>query len=180
MSEVGPGGSGATQASESDEELFPPENFAMVETGVYRSAFPRSKNIPFLRRLRLKTVIALVPEEVSDTMTRFYASQGTRLIKHGTDGNKWPFKEIGEAEFVAALRDVLNPANQPTLIHCNKGKHRTGSLVGVLRKVRGWALSSIFAEYLTFALTKARLEDQRFIENFDDLAFERELLAQDE
>jgi len=153
------------------EELFPPENFAMVETGIYRSAFPRSKNIPFLRRLRLKSVIVLVPEEVSETMTKFYSSVGTRLVRHGTDGNKWPFKEIEVNEMLLALADVLNPANQPALIHCNKGKHRTGSLVGMIRKVRGWALSSIFAEYLVFALPKARLEDQRFIENFDDQAF---------
>jgi len=168
MTDVAPAASASTPE---EEELFPPENFAMVEAGIYRSSFPRSKNIPFLRRLRLRSVIALVPEEVSETMTKFYNSQGIRLIKHGTDGNKWPFKEIDEQELSSALRDVLDPANQPALIHCNKGKHRTGSLVGVVRKVRGWSLSSIFAEYLTFALPKARLEDQRFIESFDDNKF---------
>lgn len=169
----------ATASAPEEEELFPPENFAMVEAGIYRSSFPRSKNIPFLRRLRLRSVVALVPEEVSETMTKFYNSQGIHLIKHGTDGNKWPFKEIDEQELSSALRDVLDPANQPTLIHCNKGKHRTGSLVGVVRKVRGWSLSSIFAEYLTFALPKARLEDQRFIENFDDNRFALGLRARD-
>lgn len=102
---------------------------------------------------------------------RFYSSSNIALIKQGSDGNKWPFKEIGEEVFHAALKSVLDPANRPVLIHCNKGKHRTGSLVGALRKVRGWAYSSIFAEYLDFALPKARLEDQRFIENFDDVAF---------
>jgi tyrosine-protein phosphatase SIW14 len=44
-------------------ELLPPQNFAMVESGVYRSSFPRTKNCSFLRSLNLKTVISLVPEE---------------------------------------------------------------------------------------------------------------------
>jgi tyrosine-protein phosphatase SIW14 len=160
--------------------MLPPENFAMVEAGIYRSAFPRSKNIPFLRRLRLRSVLALVPEDISETMTKFYAASNIRLIKHGTDGNKWPFKEICDDEVVMALRDALNPANQPVLLHCNKGKHRTGSVVGALRKVRGWGMSSIFAEYLAFAQPKARLEDQRFIEVFDDESFRRLIEAEEE
>lgn len=41
-------------------ELLAPENFAMVTKGVYRSAFPRSKNLTFLKSLGLKTVIPLV------------------------------------------------------------------------------------------------------------------------
>ena len=75
----------------------------------------------------------------------------------------------------------MDPKNQPLLIHCNevrsrkyllscfllafisteltshsshrlqKGKHRTGCLIGCLRRVRGWALSSIFDEYLLHA-----------------------------
>jgi hypothetical protein len=36
-----------------------------------------------------------------------------------------------------------------------------------LRKYRNWSLSCIFNEYLLYAAPKSRLEDQRFIENFD-------------
>ena len=78
------------------EEILAPENFAMVETGVYRSAFPRSKNIPFLRSLGLRAVVALIPEDYPVHMTDFYEQFGVKLISHGLDGNKWPFKEIDE------------------------------------------------------------------------------------
>jgi Tyrosine phosphatase family len=78
------------------EDLLAPENFAMVEAGVYRSAFPRSKNIPFLRSLRLRAVVALIPEDYPVHMTDFYEQCGVKLISHGLDGNKWPFKEIDE------------------------------------------------------------------------------------
>jgi len=76
-------------------------------------------------------------------------------------------------ELMMTLLAILNPANRPLLIHCNKGKHRTGSLVGCLRKIRGWSLSSIFSEYLIYALPKARLEDQICIESFNVLAFKQ-------
>ena len=148
-------------------EYLAPENFSMVEPGVYRSAFPRMKNASFLKRLKLKSVIPLVPEDYPAALAEFYEANGISLLCHGLDGNKWPFKAIDHIEFRKALVDILNPANRPLLIHCNKGKHRTGSLIGCLRKYREWAMSSIAFEYILFAAPKSRLEDQRFIEAFD-------------
>ncbi|XP_050288398.1 probable tyrosine-protein phosphatase DSP4 isoform X2 [Quercus robur] len=46
-------------------------------------------------------------------------------------------------------------------------KHRTGCLVGCLRRLQRWCLSSVFDEYQRFAAAKARVSDQRFIELFD-------------
>ena len=60
----------------------------------------------------------------------------------------------------------MDPRNHPVLIHCNQGKHRTGCLVGCLRKVQQWSLVAIFEEYRRFAGTKARVVDELFIERF--------------
>ena len=49
--------------------------------------------------------------------------------------------------------------NHPVLIHCNKGKHRIGCLIGCLRKLQRWSMTSIFDEYRRFAGTKV-LADQ--------------------
>ncbi|VAI61348.1 unnamed protein product [Triticum turgidum subsp. durum] len=57
--------------------------------------------------------------------------------------------------------------NHPVLIHCKRGKHRTGCVVGCLRKLQKWRLSSVLDEYLHFAAAKARKTDQRFMELFD-------------
>ncbi|PQQ16167.1 hypothetical protein Pyn_35683 [Prunus yedoensis var. nudiflora] len=46
-------------------------------------------------------------------------------------------------------------------------KHRTGCLVGCLRKLQRWCLTSVFDEYQRFAAAKARVADQRFMEMFD-------------
>lgn len=148
------------------EDILAPENFSMVEAGVYRSAFPRSKNNSFIKSLRLRSVVPLIPEDYPKQILDFYASQNIKLLTHGLDGNKWPFKEINLQEFMKCLLDIIKQENRPLLIHCNKGKHRTGSVIGCLRKIRGWALSSIFNEYLSFAAPKSRLEDQIFIEAF--------------
>lgn len=40
-----------------EEALVPPENFAMVCQGVYRSGFPKKRNFRFLEGLGLKTVL---------------------------------------------------------------------------------------------------------------------------
>ncbi|KAI8852665.1 tyrosine phosphatase family-domain-containing protein [Chytridium lagenaria] len=53
------------------------------------------------------------------------------------------------------------------LIHCNKGKHRTGCLVGCLRKIQHWSFTSIFDEYRRFSHPKSRSMDQQFIELFE-------------
>lgn len=162
------------QGSSGDVELLAPENFVMVESGVYRSSFPRTKNCSFLRSLNLKTVISLVPEEYPAAMAEFYQNSGITLMPCGIEGNKWPFKSIDHQALRNILRIILNPSNQPVIIHCNKGKHRTGTVVGCLRKVRGWSLSSIFNEYILYAYPKTRLEDQQLIESFQFYAKEEE------
>ena len=150
-----------------DDHLLAPDNFSMVEEGVYRSAFPRTKHSKFIRNLNLKSVVPLVPEGYPEAMSSFYEKCNIQLLPHGLDGNKWPFKEINILDFRRIMHLILDPTNRPLLIHCNKGKHRTGCVVACLRKIRGWSLSAIFAEYLMFADPKARTEDQRFIEVFE-------------
>ncbi|KAL1221816.1 Tyrosine-protein phosphatase DSP2 [Cardamine amara subsp. amara] len=70
-----------------------------------------------------------------------------------------------------ALKVLLDEKNHPLLIHCNRGKHRTGCLVGCMRKLQKWCLVSIFDEYQRFAAAKARASDQRFMELFDVSSF---------
>eukprot|EP00038_Savillea_parva_P013154 m.209258 g.209258 ORF g.209258 m.209258 type:complete len:174 (+) comp24504_c0_seq1:85-606(+) len=148
-------------------ELFPPNNFSLVSAGMYRSGFPTKKNLPFLRKLNLKGVLALVPETIPEWLQEFYDSNGITLLQHGLPGNKEPFVDIPQSKIAAALQTLLDTRNHPVLIHCNKGKHRTGCLVGCLRKLQGWSLVAICDEYRRFAAPKARVLDQQFIELFD-------------
>lgn len=40
-----------------EEDLVPPENFALVCPGVYRSGFPKKRNFGFMQTLGLKTIL---------------------------------------------------------------------------------------------------------------------------
>lgn len=48
-------------------------------------------------------------------------------------------------------------------------QHRTGCVIGCLRKLQNWCLSSVFEEYNRFAGAKSRITDLRFIETFEVL-----------
>ncbi|KAI8051023.1 tyrosine phosphatase family-domain-containing protein [Syncephalis plumigaleata] len=92
---------------------------------------------------------------------------GMKLFQFGVAGNKEPFVDIPEDVICAALAVLLDRRNHPIVIHCNKGKHRTGCLVGCLRKLQHWSHTAIFDEYRRYAHPKARSMDQQFIELFD-------------
>ena len=66
-------------------------------------------------------ILQKVPEDYPSVMCEFYNKNNIQLLRHGLDGNKWPFKEIDHPSLYHALIDILNPCNQPLLIHCNKG-----------------------------------------------------------
>ncbi|KAH0462643.1 hypothetical protein IEQ34_010218 [Dendrobium chrysotoxum] len=156
-------------AGEMEEEVVArPLNFAVVETGVFRSGFPEAGNFSFLRSLRLRSVVYLCPEPYPEANLEFLEDNGIRLFQFGIEGHKEPFgNNIPEEMIREALKVVLDVRNHPLLIHCNRGKHRTGCVVGCLRKLQKWCLSSVFDEYHRFAAAKARVSDQRFMELFD-------------
>ncbi|GFP79597.1 probable tyrosine-protein phosphatase at1g05000 [Phtheirospermum japonicum] len=143
----------------------------MVDYGIFRSGFPDSANFPFLETLNLRSVIYLCPEPYPDANVDFLKSNGIQLFQFGIEGHKEPFVNIPEAKIREALKVAIDVKNRPLLIHCKRGKHRTGCLVGCLRKLQKWCLTSVFDEYQRFAAAKARVSDQRFIELFDVPAF---------
>ncbi|XP_048529714.1 probable tyrosine-protein phosphatase DSP4 [Triticum urartu] len=160
---------GEAEAGEGEEplQLVPPLNFAMVDHGVYRSGFPDASNLPFLENLRLRSVLCLCPEPYPEANQEFLRAHGIRLFQLGIDGSKEPFVSIPEDRIREALKVILDTRNHPVLIHCKRGKHRTGCVVGCLRKLQRWCLTSVFDEYQRFAAAKARVSDLRFIELFD-------------
>lgn len=78
--------------------------------------------------------------------------------------------KIEATSMIKALGIILERANHPVLIHCNKGKHRTGCVVGCLRKIQGASLDGCLTEYHAYADPKARVLDEVFIKDFDERA----------
>lgn len=155
------------------EELYPPVNFSMVDYGIYRSGFPEFANFSYLKALGLRSIVYLCPEAYPEHNLEFLKSNRIQLLQFGIEGTKEPFVDIPEDTIREALKVVLDVRNHPLLIHCKRGKHRTGCLVGCLRKMQRWSLLSIFDEYQRFAAAKARVSDQRFMELFDASSLKR-------
>ncbi|CAN4109938.1 unnamed protein product [Withania somnifera] len=154
------------------EEFFiPPLNFAMVDNGIYRSGFPDVDNFSFLQTLGLRSIIYLCPEPYPEANMEFLKANDIRLFQFGIKNCKEPFVTIPEEKIREALGVLIDARNHPVLIHCKRGKHRTGCLVGCLRKLQKWCLTSVFDEYQRFAAAKARVSDQRFMELFDASSF---------
>jgi len=145
----------------------PPPNFAMVQSFIYRSSFPRPEHFMYLKSLGLRSVVTLTLEEYPEENLRFLEEQGIQLLQYGMPGNKNPDVPVPSVKIIDALKAVLDTRNQPVLIHCNRGKHRTGDLVASLRKMQGWSLSDTLDEYLRHSYPKQRVNDQAFIESFD-------------
>ncbi|SPO47106.1 related to SIW14 - protein involved in actin filament organization [Moesziomyces antarcticus] len=166
---------GAAAPLDFQEDLLPPDNFAMVNSHVYRSSFPKKKHFPFLRTLGLRSVLTLILEEYPETNASFLDQNGITFFQFGIPGNKEPFVSIPTDKITAALTTILDRRNHPILIHCNKGKHRTGCLIGCLRKLQQWSLTTIFDEYRRFSWPKSRSMDQEFIELYDESAVWRDI-----
>ena len=148
--------------------FIPPQNFGMVECDLYRSGAPTELNFPFLEKLQLRKIIYLAPDECSEMFLNWLAEQQIELIQLGDDaGHRSPWKPVSEDVVVQGLHLLLDPQNYPLLVMCNLGRHRTGTMIGCLRKLQGWNLTSILEEYRRHAGSKFRLLNEQFIELFD-------------
>ncbi|CAJ2645515.1 tyrosine-protein phosphatase DSP3 [Trifolium pratense] len=153
-----------------DAVLIPPSNFSMVEDCIYRSSLPQPSSFPFLRTLNLRSIIYLCPESYPEENLEFLNSQNIRLFQFGIEGKTEVSLPVLKDSIMEALKVLIDVRNHPILIHCKRGKHRTGSLVGCFRKLQNWCLSSVFEEYQRFAGVKSRTADLTFIEMFDVLS----------
>jgi len=149
--------------------LIPPANFGMVEVDLTRSGMPNELNFSFLAQLRLKTIVYLAHEEIPASLDQFIAEQNIRLITLVPDdvevARQW--RPISDEVVYEAFRVLLDTEKYPVHVMCFGGRHRTGTMIGCVRKLQRWFLSSIFEEYQMYATNKGRLVNEQFIELFD-------------
>lgn len=148
-------------------KYYPPLNFSLVEEGVYRSGHPIPMNYAFLATLGLKTVIYIGDKTDNDEYYNWMADMGIKMVYVPLVND---FKDVESVETAhklnLILNIVLNSANAPILIHSNKGKHRVGVVVGLIRRVlQGWSLMGVYDEYFKFTQEKGDY-DLEFIELF--------------
>jgi tyrosine-protein phosphatase SIW14 len=156
------------QTEEEKPTLYiPPLNFGLVQPGVYRSGFPIKLNFPYMTKIGIKTIIYISPEPYLDKNLEFYQNNGITIKQYSLEGNKEPFIAYPEESIAKVIVDILDKRNHPVLIHCTRGKFRTGVIVGCLRKMQFWSLTAIFDEFRRYGGPEIRMLDQQYIECFD-------------
>lgn len=124
-------------------------------------------NYSFIRdQLHLKTIIYVGDkEELSQEYAQFLKQENIRFHKIYMDSCR--DSDI-QKRMDEVLRLVLDVDNYPILIHSNKGKHRAGVVVGIIRKLlQGWSVAGIYQEYGIFSGGLKGEVDLEFITMFE-------------
>lgn len=114
-------------------------------------------------QLRLSTLTHSRP---GDGLVGAHQDQKAELVHLGWEEGRANLA-MSEETVLRALDIILDHSNYPICVLCGQGSHRTGTVVGCLRKLQRWNLTSIFEEYRRYAGAKVRLLNEQFIELFD-------------
>lgn len=151
----------------------PPDHFAIVESGVYRASLPQSSShFSFLSHLALKSILNISQEIPSKQLLQFCANNSIELKNFGMSpkivASSFKHAHVREELVKESLECIINHDNHPMVIVCATGLHITGTIVGCLRRLQFWSLTSILAEYRSFTgNSKARYANEQYIELFD-------------
>jgi tyrosine-protein phosphatase OCA6 len=69
-------------------ELFPPIRYRAVNEDVYAGAYPTLRNLRFMRRLQLRTIISLIPEKPTTDLREFCEHEKIEIIHIHTEKYK--------------------------------------------------------------------------------------------
>lgn len=156
--------------------IIPPLNFCPVEKQLYRSGQPSLINQSFLEELNLKTILWLASEEPVEDFLDYCLNRGINiefvgLINDYNYTNINPWDSLDERTIKNALELICNKDNYPLLVCCGMGRHRTGAVIGCLRRLQGWNLASVSEEYRRFSGARGgRILVELLIESFDVLS----------
>ncbi|KAF0720638.1 Aste57867_152 [Aphanomyces stellatus] len=130
--------------------IVPPFRFTTVENRIYRGAYPTLPNFRFLRRLKLKTVISVIPEEPTKDLIDFCSNEG--IAHHVFHAEKYSSDSVTvtPSTVVSILHLLLNKEHQPVYMHCLDGANVIGIVVMVLRKLQNWTKLATLQEFCRF------------------------------
>ncbi|KAI9101054.1 tyrosine phosphatase family-domain-containing protein [Phlyctochytrium arcticum] len=146
--------------------VYPPFRYGIVEEDLHRGAYPKERNFRFLRRLRLKTILSLIPEPPNADLAEFCASENISSIHVRVDKPKEhvPLSFQKTSHILTLLAD---PNNHPIFVHCLDGAGVTGAAVMCLRKLQCWTMASILIESTRYHKEGViGSEEAEFVEKF--------------
>ncbi|KAK9469768.1 protein-tyrosine phosphatase [Lipomyces arxii] len=144
--------------------LVTPLRFGTVQPQLYRGLYPRKINLPFMRRLELKTILSLTPEPLVDEIEEFCREQSIEMIHITTSKKAKKGVPITYKEVTKAIEIIISQKYAPLYLHCVNGSQATSLVIACLRKMSFWRTSSIFSEFMYYSEVSA--VDHNFVEDF--------------
>jgi tyrosine-protein phosphatase OCA6 len=129
--------------------LVPPLRFATVDEGVYRGAYPSLANFRFLRRLQLRTIVSLLPDQPSADLLQFCAHE--QIAHHYLPTEKSEPAGLSVAAVADVLKLTMLEENLPLLVHCMDGFVTTGAVIMCMRKLQLWTSAVAQIEFGRFS-----------------------------
>ncbi|WVO16284.1 hypothetical protein L204_103959 [Cryptococcus depauperatus] len=119
---------------------------------LYRGAIPAERNLAFVSRLGLKTIILLRKKALkSDEALSLWAKrEGVSVVWIEAEEMGDEKLGIGKADVGQVLKLVLNPTLYPLYIADVDGKSHTTLVIACLRKLQGWHMESVINEICRF------------------------------
>lgn len=125
--------------------LNPPFRFSMVEADLYRGGWPKPRNIPFLQRIKIKTVISLTPEPP-------IFPPEVQVIHFKIDKKALPLTSQKVTQILGLLGDSTLA---PVYVHCLDGALTTSLFCMCLRKQLGMYYLYLFKLILIVLMRKS-------------------------
>jgi protein tyrosine/serine phosphatase len=129
------------------------DNFDVVEEGVlYRTGQPKPYQLArLIEEYGIKTVINTreehAPEELMAKEQAVCEAAGTLMVRMSMPGDG----RGTYAQYQEALALLDDPERLPVLVHCARGTHRTGAIVGSYRVLRqGWEPAAAVEEMTNY------------------------------
>ena len=136
------GAASAAHAANARLSAIKIDNFGIVNEHYYRGAQPTSADYPDLAALGVKTVIDLTRDGRDDEKGLVEAA-GMKFVRIPLTTTEAP-AGMAITQFLALVTD---PANQPVYVHCQGGRHRTGTMTAIYRMTQeGWTPARAYDE----------------------------------
>jgi protein tyrosine phosphatase (PTP) superfamily phosphohydrolase (DUF442 family) len=131
-------------------------NFAKLSDALWRGAQPTAEGFQDLERQGARTVVSFRHDHDD-----FELLKGTRLKYLRIPSRAY---HPTEANVVAFLKVMEDPANWPVYIHCAQGRDRTGYNAAAYRMTfQGWAADDAIREMNTFHFNKIWVGNPGFV-----------------
>ena len=118
------------------------DNFGTINYNYYRGAQPKGDDYRDLAALGVKTIIDLT-KDGRDDERGFVEAAGMHFVRIPLTTSEAPSADA-VAEF---LKIVNDPANQPVYVHCQGGRHRTGTMTAIYRMTQDhWTADQAYQE----------------------------------